>query len=42
MLNISDTPIVIGTNLNLDPGSVTVITPTANSTLFLIVDGARL
>ena len=38
-LNISYEPIVIGTDLNLGPDSVTVITPTNHSTLFMVAEG---
>lgn len=37
--NISNLPIVIGSNLDLGSESVTVITPTSNSTIFIVVDG---
>lgn len=37
--NISDEPIVVGTNLTLGPESITTILPTANSTVFMVVGG---
>lgn len=39
-LNISFEPIVIGTDVHMGPESVTVITPTYNSTIFIVANGA--
>lgn len=37
--SISTEPIIIGTTLTLGPESITVIRPTENSTIFLLVQG---
>ena len=37
--NLTFEPIIIGETLTLKPTSVTVITPTANSTIFIVVEG---